>query len=62
MKTIKVSKETKKSLLGLKITNVGDDYIELEGGIRVYIDEAEIEMLGMLNDLSESQNHKNQKP
>jgi hypothetical protein len=46
MKKIRLSKETKQNLLGLKVSNVGDDYIELEGGIKVYIDEAEIEVLG----------------
>jgi hypothetical protein len=46
MNTIRLSKETKKSLLGRKVTLVGDDYIELEGGCKVYLDESEIEMLG----------------
>ena len=46
MKNIRLSKETKKSLIGKEIVGCGDDYITLDNGCRIYLDESEIDNLG----------------
>lgn len=46
MKIYKLSKETKKGLIGKRIIDCGDDYITLDDGCRIYLDESEIEHLG----------------
>jgi len=45
MNTIIFLEETKQSLIGKKIITVGDDYIELDNGCRIYISEDEINFL-----------------
>jgi hypothetical protein len=46
MKTSRISEDAKKSLVNKRIISVGDDYIQLDNGSRIYLDESEIEMLG----------------
>ena len=46
MKTSRISEDAKKSLVNKRIISIGDDYIELTNGLRIYLDENEIEMLG----------------
>jgi hypothetical protein len=46
MDTVKLSDKAKLELVGKKITVVGDNYIMLDNGCRIYIDEDEINMLG----------------
>jgi hypothetical protein len=46
MKNIRLSKETKKYLVGKEIIDCGDDYITLDNGCRIYLDESEIDNLG----------------
>ena len=44
MTNIKFSEETKERLVGKQIIEVGDDYITLDSGMRIYIiEESEIE-------------------
>jgi hypothetical protein len=45
MTTIKLTEEAKKSLIGKIITEVGDNYIVLDSGCTIYLDESEVEML-----------------
>jgi hypothetical protein len=45
MNTIKLTEEAKESLVGKKIIDAGDNYIVLEDGCRIYLEESEIEML-----------------
>jgi hypothetical protein len=45
MTTIKLTEEAKESLIGRKIIEVGDNYIVLDNGCRIYLDESELEML-----------------
>jgi hypothetical protein len=46
MDTVKLSQDTKEELIGKKIIAVGDNYIALDNGCRIYLDEDEINMLG----------------
>jgi hypothetical protein len=46
MKKIRIADEVRQSLINKRIISVGDDYIELTNGLRIYLDENEIEMLG----------------
>jgi hypothetical protein len=46
MKAIKLSDDAKLNLNGKRIIAVGDDYITLDDGCRIYLDESEIDMLG----------------
>lgn len=45
MNTITFNQETKEYLIGLRIIEVGDNYIVLDNGLRIYIEESEIEMV-----------------
>jgi hypothetical protein len=45
MITIKFTEETKEYLIGRMIINVGDNYIVLDNGCRIYLDESEIQNL-----------------
>ena len=46
MDTIRLSKETKRGLIGKKIIDCGDNYIKLDNGCCIYLDESEIDNLG----------------
>ena len=46
MRTIRLNEDAKDTLLGKKVIAVGDDYIQLDNGTRIYLDEYEIDMLG----------------
>lgn len=46
MKTIRLTEESKRSLTGKTIHNVGDDYITLSDGMRIYLSEDEIADIG----------------
>ena len=46
MKTIRISTEIRKQLVGRSVINVGDDYLDFDNGVRIYIDEGEIDSLG----------------
>jgi hypothetical protein len=50
MQVEKISLETKDYLVGKKIVDVGDHYIVLDNGLRIYLDDAEIEHINSLND------------
>lgn len=43
--TLKLSDDTKKDLKYRAIVEIGDDYIVLDNGCRIYLDESEITML-----------------
>jgi hypothetical protein len=45
MTTAKLSEETKEMLVGLTIHSVGDNWIKLDNGIVIYLDDSEIESL-----------------
>lgn len=45
MITIKFTEEAKESLIGRKIIDIGDNYIVLDNGCRIYLDESEIQNL-----------------
>ena len=45
MTTIKLSEETRQNLIGKKIIEVGDNWIKLDNGCVIYLEESEIEML-----------------
>ena len=45
MYTTSFTNDTKEYLIGMKIVEVGDNYIVLDNGIRIYIEESEIEMV-----------------
>lgn len=44
------SEEVKKQLTGKKIHDVGDNYIVLDNGCRLYISESEIELLNSISE------------
>ena len=44
MNTTTFNEQTKDYLIGLRIIEVGDNYIVLDNGLRIYIEESEIEM------------------
>ncbi len=45
MTTIKISEEAKQGLIGKKIIEVGYNWIKLDNGCIIYLEESEIEML-----------------
>jgi hypothetical protein len=45
MNVTKLSEEAKNSLIGREIISVGDNYLVLDNGCRIYLDESEIESL-----------------
>jgi hypothetical protein len=45
MTTAKLSEATKEMLVGLTIHSVGDNWIKLDNGIVIYLDDNEIESL-----------------
>ncbi len=49
MNTIKLTEEAKESLVGKRIIHAGDNYIVLEDGCRIYLEESEIENLNPSN-------------
>lgn len=46
MKTIRLTEKSKHNLTGKTIYNVGDDYITLSDGMRIYLSEDEIADIG----------------
>lgn len=46
MKIYKLSNKTKQSLIGKTIIDCGDDYITLDDGCRIYLDDDEVNHLG----------------
>jgi hypothetical protein len=46
MDTVKLSQDAREALIGKKIISAGDNYITLDNGCNIYIDEDEINMLG----------------
>jgi hypothetical protein len=45
MTTQKLSEETKEMLVGLTIHSVGDNWIKLNNGIVIYLDDKEVDSL-----------------
>lgn len=45
-----ISQETAESLIGKKVIEVGHNYIKLDNGLCIYLDEFEIDHLNTLND------------
>ena len=45
MKKNKLSEVVFKNLIGKKIFNVGDNWIQLDNGLKIYLDNLEIELL-----------------
>ena len=50
MTTTTITQETAEFLIGKKIIEVGTNYIKLDSGLRIYLDESEIEDLNSFND------------
>jgi kynurenine formamidase len=50
MTTTTITQETAEFLVGKKIIEVGTNYIKLDNGLRIYLDESEIEDLNSFND------------
>lgn len=47
MQTKSFTSETKECLIGMKIVEVGDNYIVFDNGLRIYIEENEIELVNL---------------
>lgn len=50
MTTLTLTQEAKEWIVGKKIIDVGVNYLKLDNGLRIYLDESEIEHLNSLND------------
>jgi len=50
MTTLNLTQETKEWLLEKKIIDIGLNYIKLDNGLCIYLDESEIEHLNSFND------------
>lgn len=46
--TEKISDETKKGIVGKKIVEVGDNWIRLDNGLRIYLGDKEVSDLNYL--------------
>lgn len=50
MSTSKLTQATKDGLIGRRIHDVGENYIVLDNGLRIYLEDSEIEHLNDIND------------